>query len=107
MLVKIEFNKEGRATVAVFADGREVARWEGVNRVHVDEFIHAAEGTWLVDAVEVGSAHGAVYVKTSAQWFAEKLIRMVDLVLPRLSQALAEGLSNALLDVLKRLGWRW
>jgi len=107
VLVKIEFNKEGRATVAVFADGREVARWEGVNRVHVDEFIHAAEGTWLVDAVEVGSAHGAVYVKTSAQWLSERLLQVTDLTLPRLSQALAEAFSNALLGVLKQLGKGW
>jgi ligand-binding SRPBCC domain-containing protein len=103
VLVRIEFDKEGRAAVTVFVDGREVARWEGVNRVHVDEFIHAAEGTWLVDAVEVGSAHGAVYVKTAAQWLAEKLLQ----VTPKLSQALAEAFSNALLDVLKRLGKGW
>ena len=106
MLVRIEFDKEGRATVAAFLDGREVARWEGVTHVYVDGFAHAREGTWLVDAVEVGSAHGAVYVKTAAQWLAERLLQVLDIALPRLSQALAEALSNALLDVLRRLGAR-
>jgi ligand-binding SRPBCC domain-containing protein len=106
VLVRVEFDKEGRATVTAFADGREVARWEGVNRVHVDEFVHAAEGTWLIDAVEVGGAHGAVYVKTASQWLAEKLIWVVDFASPKLSQALAEALSNALQGVIRRLGAR-
>jgi len=107
VLVRVEFDKEGRAAVTVFADGREVARWEGVTHVYVDGFGHAREGVWLVDAVEVGSAHGAVYVKTAVQWLAERLLQVADLTLPKLSHALAEAFSNALLDVLRRLGGRW
>jgi len=107
VLVRIEFDKEGRAAVAVFADGREVARWEGVTHVYVDGLVHAREGTWLVDAVEGGSAHGAVYVKTAAQWLSERLLQVTDLTLPKLSQALAEALSNALLGDFKQLGKGW
>ena len=107
MLVRIEFDKEGRATIAAYLDGREVARWEGVTHVYVDGLAHAKEGVWLVDAVEVGSAHGAVYVKTAAQWLSERLLQVTDLTLPKLSQALAEALSNALLGDFKQLGKGW
>ena len=106
MLVRVEFDGEGKATVSVLLDGREVARGEGVSHVYVDGFGHAREGTWLIDAVEVGSAHGRVYVKTSAQWLSERLLQVVDITLPRLSHALAEAFSSALLDVVKRLGGR-